>query len=512
MSTVKRGLLRAVTGGAVSLGMAAATLPVVSAHAPGHELDGHHVPPQSKSGNAIGQGVAGSQSVKFSGVLPNGNRFRLPPVGQPPFPVPAQATGLAGGKPLSGNLDPTPAYVPQSSCDIDPKPGVAAFRDLVLKKYPQSRDWGISRNCTDDGISEHLEGRAWDWNADVNNASQFVAAGEFLTWLTANNGYNAKRLGVMYIGYNYRIWGAYRASEGWRALSGNPHTDHVHFSFSWNGALKRTSFWTGSARSEDYGPCRLYSGQPAPLHGTAHRTSPCPAAISLPTALRAYTLLWRGSQSPAVADIQRRLSVTPVTGFFGASTFAAVRGYQQSNRLPVTGAVDATTSHFLAGQPPVPTPAVSKPAVPPPSAKKAKGLRMGDSGPAVLRLQQALGMAKKNQTGYFGPKTRKKVKQYKRAQGLKANGIAGPKVLKLLRVGTSQQSNPARAASPRGLSLGDQGSQVVRLQQALGMAKKNQTGYFGPKTRKKVKQYKRAQGLKANGIAGPKVLKLLRIA
>jgi hypothetical protein len=56
----------------------------------------------------------------------------------------------------------------------------------------------------------------------------------------------ARRLGVMYIIWNGRIWGSYRAAEGWRSYGGaNPHTDHVHFSFSRAGALKQTSYWTG---------------------------------------------------------------------------------------------------------------------------------------------------------------------------------------------------------------------------------------------------------------------------
>ena len=52
--------------------------------------------------------------------------------------------------------------------------------------------------------------------------------------------YWARRLGIMYIGYNKRIWGSYRASEGWRKLSNsNPHTDHVHFSFSLGWGVRK---------------------------------------------------------------------------------------------------------------------------------------------------------------------------------------------------------------------------------------------------------------------------------
>ena len=51
----------------------------------------------------------------------------------------------------------------------------------------------------------------------------------------------------MYIIYNRRIWASYRAEEGWRSYVGaNPHTDHIHFSFSWAGARKQTSYWDGT--------------------------------------------------------------------------------------------------------------------------------------------------------------------------------------------------------------------------------------------------------------------------
>ena len=51
----------------------------------------------------------------------------------------------------------------------------------------------------------------------------------------------------MYIIHDRRIWGSYRATEGWRPYVGaNPHTDHVHFSSSWAGAHKRTSWWDGT--------------------------------------------------------------------------------------------------------------------------------------------------------------------------------------------------------------------------------------------------------------------------
>ncbi len=276
-----------------------------------------------------------------SGALPGGGKFTLPKVGKPPFPVPTRTSAVGSAKRLTTAVDRYPSYVPQSTCDPKERAGITAFKKLLLAKYPYTSDWGSVRNCTDDGISEHLEGRAFDWHADSRNAKSFAAAANVLTWLTANNGYWAKRLGIMYIGYNHRIWAGYRASEGWRKLNGNPHTDHVHFSFSWNGAYKRTSYWTGKATSEDYGPCRIYSGQPAPLY-TKKNTRGCAAPKALPKKWKGAKLLWRGSTGSNVKRVQAKLKIAQ-SGSYNAATQNAVAKWQSAHRIPRTGAVDAQT-------------------------------------------------------------------------------------------------------------------------------------------------------------------------
>lgn len=265
----------------------------------------------------------------------------------PPFPAPESLPGLPGGRDLVSELDPAPAYVPQTSCDPKEKPGITRFKQLVLQTYPSGKDWGSSRNCTDDSVSEHLEGRAWDWNVNVKNPTQFAQAAQLLTWLTQDDGYNAKRLGVMYIGYNGRIWGSYRTAEGWRKLSNsNPHTDHVHFSFSWNGAMARTSFWTGTAAAEDYGSCPIYRGQPAPLHRKPNPLR-CGSPVAVPPELAKAKLLWQGSRGAVVARVQKKLKVRSEPSFFGKKTAKAVGAFQVRKGLPRTGAVDAQTWYAL---------------------------------------------------------------------------------------------------------------------------------------------------------------------
>jgi hypothetical protein len=151
-----------------------------------------------------------------------------------------------------GPLDDLAPYQPQTTCDPTPKPGVVGFQAIVLAAYPATSSYGISRDCSIGGRSEHKEGRAWDGAVAVSDPDEHAAAHQVFDWqfrADANGrGFAmARRLGVMYIIHNRHIWGSYRAAEGWRPYVGaNPHTDHTYFSFSWEGARKQTSHWDGS--------------------------------------------------------------------------------------------------------------------------------------------------------------------------------------------------------------------------------------------------------------------------
>jgi hypothetical protein len=147
------------------------------------------------------------------------------------------------------SIDGYATYVGQTKCNNTPKAGVVAFRSLVLKTYPCTGDDGIARACSVGGQSEHKEGRAWDWAIHYPHP----AADTFLGWLLATDKFGnkhamARRLGIMYMIWNHKIWKSYQSSKGWQTYTGsNPHTDHVHFSFSWDGANKKTSFWNPPA-------------------------------------------------------------------------------------------------------------------------------------------------------------------------------------------------------------------------------------------------------------------------
>jgi hypothetical protein len=178
----------------------------------------------------------------------------------------AIATALFAGPAAAGArfgafIDPVAGYEGQSKCDPTDKPGVLAFRAIVLQREPGTGAGGISRACSIGGQSEHKEGRAWDWMVSADVPAQKAAAERTIDWLKkpdsfGNDAALARRFGVMYLIFDRRIW---FPGSGWRTYCvqkragcvepgtrndvRDPHTSHVHFSFTWAGAKKQTSYW-----------------------------------------------------------------------------------------------------------------------------------------------------------------------------------------------------------------------------------------------------------------------------
>ncbi|WP_369052013.1 LGFP repeat-containing protein [Kineococcus terrestris] len=166
-------------------------------------------------------------------------------------PTAASAAPPALPRHLPSGVDSLARYEAATTCG-PVQPGTRALKKLILDTYGK-QVVGDARACPADGRvnSEHHDGRALDWMLDARDPAQRALAEEFLTWLLgegANGGsaVNARRLGVMYVIWDGRIWGSYRADEGWKPYTGpNPHTDHVHISLSHRGAAAETSWWTG---------------------------------------------------------------------------------------------------------------------------------------------------------------------------------------------------------------------------------------------------------------------------
>ena len=266
-------------------------------------------------------------------------------------------------------------YVPATSCDATAKAGTVALGTLLTRTYPGTT-FGGGRDCGADALStsEHYDGRAVDWMTTVRTTTGKARGDAVVSWLLATDtnkvAYaNARRLGVMYIIWNNKIWGSYRPADGWREYSGCSakeksgtaydtacHRDHVHLSLSWAGAMKRTSFWSGKVAAAEFGPCRTADLNWAAPTSKANYTR-CPALPGVQPAVDASTLgktlvgysgmyLFPGSRGPAVKAVQQAIGAG-ADGAFGPGTRAALVTWQQRVKVPATGVVDAATWRAL---------------------------------------------------------------------------------------------------------------------------------------------------------------------
>lgn len=252
--------------------------------------------------------------------------------------VPAPPT-----KSLPGTLDAASPWQYTYACDPNNKPGMLAFAALVSNHYNRPY-YSTSRTCLAGDNSQHYEGRAFDWAMDAYNPADKAIGDSVAQWLTANNGEMARRFGVMSIIWNRKSWYMYDPGS-WRDYTGpSPHTDHLHISFTWDGVMKRTSWWTGTpVTTIDHGTCRVYAGQYAPRY-TSRRTSPCPTNLPNPPASSRPVVL-PNAVNNHVKVAQQHLGFTggDVDGIFGPMTLAALLSYQGDYSVPVTGVLDNAT-------------------------------------------------------------------------------------------------------------------------------------------------------------------------
>ena len=119
-------------------------------------------------------------------------------------------------------------------------------------------------------------------------------------------------------------------------------------------------------------------------------------------------------------------------------------------------------------------------------------LRVGSRGPAVVRLQQRLGVTA---DGIFGPHTRAAVRSFQKRHGLLVDGIVGPQTRAAL-YGSASAPKIIRAWW------------VVPVQRALGVSA---DGLYGPVSRAAVRAFQKRRGLIVDGIVGPQTLGALGI-
>ncbi len=287
----------------------------------------------------------------------------------------------------------------------------------------------------------------------------------------------------------------------------------------------------------------LVCGLGLPAHavgvpGTDQETEGVVQALAAPTPTAAATLrpaLGMGSRSPAVVYVQTTLGVRPASGYYGPLTRKAVRALQKRHGLKVTGAVNASTWKVLlrtssTTTDPTPsatdTPAASTAAGPTPqeAALARPTLSRGSRGPAVVFVQQKLGI--EPATGFFGALTRKAVIQLQEDNALTPTGKVGRKTWEILHEAsavierpatqppgdpepdvqspsdppapptmTPEQAAAARPLLKRGSGPGDPA--VIFVQQYLRVSPA--TGFFGRLTTNAVQDYQAGLALPVTG-------------
>lgn len=148
-------------------------------------------------------------------------------------------------------------YVPQTRCRKKPRRGV---RMLATHLGQRGGSVGaIWRSCRGSSTSEHKESRAVDWMLDASRKRDRRTARKFLDEIFATDAQGnthalARRMGIMYIIWNDRI---YRSYDGFRKgpyLSSGcrtrkqcsptlRHRDHVHISLTRKAARGNLSWY-----------------------------------------------------------------------------------------------------------------------------------------------------------------------------------------------------------------------------------------------------------------------------
>jgi cell wall-associated NlpC family hydrolase len=147
--------------------------------------------------------------------------------------------------------------------------------------------------------------------------------------------------------------------------------------------------------------------QPAQAHGSSNTPPPVTTCATLSA----------GAVGPAVKTIQKAIGAT-ADGDFGPATRKAVRGWQKTHDVPVTGVIDAATWTSL----PIGTrlPACGQKVNGTGVAVTCAALSQGATGTAVGVLQTALGTTV---DGQFGAGTANAVRQVQTDRELKVTGI-----------------------------------------------------------------------------------------
>lgn len=248
-------------------------------------------------------------------------------------PVPVTPT-------FTAPVDPYPKWTSEQGCLAGVRPGILATIEKVLKPTYGGESWRYltQRTCVPSSESGHDNGTSLDWMNRYDQADEKARVEAFIGWLLAtdqqgNPHANARRLGLMYLIWNDKVFKLYRSSAGWttytRSVAGvrTPcsqlqaasydtvcHRDHLHLSFAPAGANMLTSYWkqagvapvTTSTLAITNTVINSTPGKPITLRGTTVK-----AGEQVQVYIRRPgSSTWIAILNPALSDASKQFSVT----------------------------------------------------------------------------------------------------------------------------------------------------------------------------------------------------------
>ena len=285
----------------------------------------------------------------------------------------------------------------------------------------------------------------------------------------------------------------------------------------------------------------LFSGDAVAAGATAAPTQ-APTPTPAPALTRPAGTVARGTSGADARLVQKRLKdlgyyTGTVDGKFGSASVSALKAFQTANGLKADGVAGASTCSVLfswdarpAGAAPTPvilatfapdpTPDPTPTPTPTPITQaNVVTVRLGTSGPEVLRLQERL-----TQLGYYDATTdgvckaddAAAIRLFQERNGLKADGVAGYATQVRLyaedAVPYVSAAVPVSADTSATLRLGMTGSAVKQMQQRLkdlGYFSGTPDGKFGTATANALISFQGNNKLTRDGVAGPKTLQKL---
>jgi peptidoglycan hydrolase-like protein with peptidoglycan-binding domain len=210
--------------------------------------------------------------------------------------------------------------------------------------------------------------------------------------------------------------------------TGDGHCDHTGIFAKWLDTAK-TKFhsWEGNTaqgNDSDGGQVMLRERKRTAV---AAFVTPIALDINPPVNSNKDETLKKGDMGSAVTVLQKLLhdldfKIT-VDGVFGNETETIIKSFQQKHSLAVTGIVTPEVLGAIQEE-------ASLPSVPAKKFTSGSFIKKGDSGSAVLSIQQALNSFGANpsvdEDGVFGSGTAAAVKAFQKKKNLQADGIVGP--------------------------------------------------------------------------------------